>query len=181
FSLFNLLKSINTINMFPNINPTTTQAWQKLQHHAAEMRKIHLRELFKQDNKRFEKFSLHTENMLFDFSKNLITAETLQYLRELTEECRLEEAREAMFSGELINKTENRAVLHTALRDFTSKERITEGQNVLPDVEAVRNKMKAFSHKIHSGEWKGCTSKPIRYIVNIGIGGSDLGPQMVTE
>lgn len=167
--------------MFPNINPTTTQAWQKLQHHAEEMRKIHLRELFKQDNKRFEKFSLHTENMLFDFSKNLITAETLQYLRELTEECRLEEAREAMFSGELINKTENRAVLHTALRDFTSKERITEGQNVLPDVEAVRNKMKAFSHKIHSGEWKGCTGKPIRYIVNIGIGGSDLGPQMVTE
>lgn len=167
--------------MFPNVNPTSTPAWKKLEVHAEEIKKTHLRNLFNQDSERFNKFSLKTENLLFDYSKNLITTETIELLQELAKQCKLDDARVAMFKGDLINKTENRAVLHTALRDFTSKERFTEGKNVLPDVMAVRNKMQAFCNKIHSGEWKGCNGKTIKYIVNIGIGGSDLGPQMVTE
>lgn len=167
--------------MLPAINPTDTAAWKKLSSHAALIQKLHLKNLFKEDTERFEKFSLQTDNLLFDYSKNLITEETLLLLKELADECKLGDAIKAMFNGSLINKTENRAVLHTALRDFSSEKRFTGGEDVLPSVRQVREKMRSFCNKIHSGSWKGYTGKPIRFIVNIGIGGSDLGPLMVTE
>lgn len=145
------------------------------------MKKEHLRNLFTADPQRFEKFSLHFEDILFDYSKNLVHEETRALLLELARECGVEEAIKAMFGAEKINATENRAVLHTALRNLGGRPVLLDGQDVMPDVNAVLEKMDHFCQQIHSGAWKGYTGKPIRYVVNIGIGGSDLGPVMVTE
>ena len=166
---------------FPTINPTRTQAWKKLESHATEMKQIHMRELFRNDASRFDAFSQTEGNLLFDYSKNIITDETLKLLNELAHESGLKEAINAMFDGEKINRTENRAVLHTALRNFSGEPVTTDGEDVMPKVTAVLSHMKEICSKIHSGEWKGYTGKPIKQIVNIGIGGSDLGPVMVTE
>ncbi|WP_153798809.1 glucose-6-phosphate isomerase [Foetidibacter luteolus] len=168
--------------MFPKINPTTTQAWLLLKkHQQEEMQRVNMKSLFAQDKDRFQKFSLSFGDILFDYSKNIINPKTVQLLLQLAEECKVKEAIEAMFSGEVINETEQRSVLHTALRNFSGKEVLSDGKDVMPDVKAVLEQMKNFCAKIHSGEWKGYTGKKIKYIVNIGIGGSDLGPVMVTE
>lgn len=168
--------------MLPKNNPTNTQAWLLLKRHFnEEMQRTHLRKLFATDPDRFKKFSTSFEDILFDFSKNIINNKTLQLLFQLAEECQVKDGIDAMFNGEKINETENRSVLHVALRNFSDKPYITEGQNVMPEVEKVRAQMKSFTEKIHTGEWKGFSGKPIKYIVNIGIGGSDLGPVMVTE
>lgn len=167
--------------MFPTINPTETKAWRHLKEQADWMTGAHVRKLFAQDPQRFEKFHLQLEDILFDYSKNIITEETIELLLELADECKVKEAIEAMFSGEHINQTEDRAVLHVALRNVSNEAILDNGKNVMPEVNAVLDKMKSFSQKIHSGEWKGYTGKKIKYIVNIGIGGSDLGPVMATE
>lgn len=167
--------------MFPKINPTTTQAWKKLTAHAAEIKDVQMRDLFANDKDRFSKYAYCLNDILVDFSKNIVTEETIQSLVALANECGLKKAIEAMFNGELINETEHRSVLHVALRNFSGKPVYSEGKDVMPDVQAVQHHMKDFCAKIHSGEWKGFTGKPIKYIVNIGIGGSDLGPFMVTE
>lgn len=140
-----------------------------------------MRDLFAQDPKRAETFSLRWNEFLVDFSKNRITADTLTLLRKLLQEAKVEELRDRMFRGDKINFTENRSVLHIALRRPTDQPLVVNGQDVMPEVEKVRQHMKAFSEKVRSGEWKGYTGQPISQIVNIGIGGSDLGPVMVTE
>ncbi|WP_121354608.1 glucose-6-phosphate isomerase [Flavisolibacter nicotianae] len=167
--------------MFPNVNPTTTSAWKTLTAHAAKMKKAKMSELFAQDADRFRKYAHHFNDILVDFSKNIITEETINSLVNLANECRLKDAITAMFEGELINQTEHRSVLHVALRNFSGRPIYSEGKDVMPEVNAVREQMKAFCTKVHDGEWKGYTGKKIRNIVNIGIGGSDLGPFMVTE
>ena len=167
--------------MFPKINPTGTKAWRQLTEHADWMHGAQVRKLFNLDPQRFEKFSLRFEDILFDYSKNIITEETIELLLNLAGEAELKEAISAMFNGEHINQTEDRAVLHVALRNVTNQPMYDDGKDVMGAVNAVLEKMKTFSEKIHSGEWKGYTGKKIRYIVNIGIGGSDLGPVMVTE
>ncbi len=140
-----------------------------------------MKELFARDPERFHKFSLTTQNILFDYSKNIITAKTLQLLLQLAADCDLKEAIAAMFNGDKINETEGRSVLHIALRNLSDEPVMSEGTDVMPEVRSVREQMKQFCEKVHSGEWKGYSGKPIKYIVNIGIGGSDLGPVMVTE
>ena len=168
--------------MFPKTNPTTTQAWLLLKRHFEdEMSRTHMKELFAKDPDRFARFSLTTQGILFDFSKNIITAKTLQLLLQLANDCSLKEAIAAMFSGEKINETENRSVLHVALRNLSDEPIMSDGTDVMPEVRKVREQMKTFCQKVHSGEWKGYSGKKIKYIVNIGIGGSDLGPVMVTE
>ncbi|CAD6513071.1 glucose-6-phosphate isomerase [Candidatus Profftia tarda] len=162
-----------------NINPTKTSAWSSLQQHFTAMKDVHMRDLFSQDPDRFSKFSFNFEDqMLVDFSKNLITTETLEKLQNLAEETDLKGAIASMFSGEKINRTEERAVLHTELRALPDKTHIT-GKTA--EILEVLKKMKKFCHCIISGEWRGYTGKPITDVVNIGIGGSDLGPYMVTE
>ncbi len=167
--------------MFPKITPTTTQSWLALQLHFEEMKEVHMKDLFALDADRFNKFSLRTDDILFDYSKNIIRDKTLSLLVALANECALPAAIKAMFDGEKINDTEKRAVLHTALRNFSGNPVLFEGKDVMPEIKGVLNQMKNFCAKIHSGEWKGYTGKKIKYIVNIGIGGSDLGPVMVTE
>lgn len=167
--------------MFPTVHPTATKAWLQLQQHAADMKKTQMRSLFAADPQRFQTFSLQFEDILFDYSKNLLNAQSLQLLQELAKECKLEEAIKAMFQGEKINATEQRAVLHTALRNVSGQPVLLDGKDVMPEVNAVLKQMEDCCTRIHKGEWKGFTGKRIRYIVNIGIGGSDLGPVMVTE
>ena len=167
--------------MFPKINPAGTASWQSLTQHHAEVKGVQMKELFAADEERFSKFSLNTEDIFFDYSKNNISEKTVQLLLQLANDCKLKEAINTMFAGEKINETENRAVLHTALRNFSGNPVVTEGKDVMPDVIMVQQQMKNFCSKIHSGEWKGYTGNKIKYIVNIGIGGSDLGPVMVTE
>ncbi len=167
--------------MLPKINPTNTQAWLLLTKHYDEMRNTIMKRLFNEDADRFKKFSLKLNDILFDYSKNIITPKTMQLLLQLAEDCKVKEAIEKMFSGDKINETENRSVLHTALRNFSGEPVMSDGKDVMPDVHRVQNQMKEFCKKIHSGEWKAYSGKPIKYIVNIGIGGSDLGPVMVTE
>ncbi|MDU8924778.1 glucose-6-phosphate isomerase [Pasteurellaceae bacterium LIM206] len=165
-----------------NINPTKTAAWKALNEHKAKLAKITIQDLFQQEQDRFNNYSLTFNNeILVDYSKNKITQETLELLRQLAKECALDEAKESMFSGEKINLTENRAVLHTALRNLSNTPVLVDGRDVMPDVNAVLAKMKAFSERVISGEWKGYTGKAITDVINIGIGGSDLGPYMVTE
>ena len=165
-----------------NINPTHTHAWKSLEAHKAELSNITIQDLFKQEKNRFEDYSLTFNNqILVDFSKNNINQTTLSHLRQLAQECSLDSAKEAMFTGEKINRTENRAVLHTALRNRTNTPVLVDGKDVMPEVNAVLAKMKDFCQRIISGEWKGYTGKAITDVVNIGIGGSDLGPYMVTE
>ena len=167
--------------MFPKVNPTTNPAWQALVQHAAIMKQQQMKDLFAQDASRFNKFSFCFNDTVIDFSKNIITEETVTLLLKLAEQCRLKDAIEAMFEGDLINQTENRSVLHIALRNFSCKPVYSAGRNVMEDVQRVQQQMKIFCQKIHSGEWRGYTGKKIKYIINIGIGGSDLGPFMVTE
>lgn len=167
--------------MFPTVSPVQTAAWKALGNHKNEMASTHLRDLFRQDADRFKSFSLLLQDILFDYSKNLVTAETIQLLVQLANECGLKKAIDAMFGGEKINLTENRAVLHTALRNFSGRPVVTDGKDVMPEIQRVQAQMKTFCDDVHSGKWKGYTGRNIRYIVNIGIGGSDLGPVMVTE
>ena len=165
-----------------NINPTNTQAWKALEAHQSQLANTTIADLFKQEQNRFNDYSLNFENqILVDFSKNKINQETLKLLRQLAKESALDEAINAMFTGEKINRTENRAVLHTALRNRSNTPVYVDGKDVMPEVNAVLAKMSAFCERVISGEWKGYTGKAITDVVNIGIGGSDLGPYMVTE
>ncbi|HAH0923526.1 TPA: glucose-6-phosphate isomerase [Escherichia coli] len=165
-----------------NINPTQTAAWQALQKHFDEMKDVTIADLFAKDGDRFSKFSAtFDDQMLVDYSKNRITEETLAKLQDLAKECDLAGAIKSMFSGEKINRTENRAVLHVALRNRSNTPILVDGKDVMPEVNVVLEKMKTFSEAIISGEWKGYIGKAITDVVNIGIGGSDLGPYMVTE
>ncbi|WP_140178765.1 glucose-6-phosphate isomerase [Providencia stuartii] len=165
-----------------SINPSQTAAWRALEQHFAQMKDTHMRDLFKQDNNRFTKFSATFDGqILVDYSKNRITEETLNKLLALAQETELKSAIDSMFSGEKINRTEDRAVLHIALRNRDNTPIYVDGKDVMPDVNAVLEKMHKFSERIISGEWKGYTGKAITDVVNIGIGGSDLGPFMVTE
>ncbi|QEH42388.1 glucose-6-phosphate isomerase [Chitinophaga sp. XS-30] len=167
--------------MFPSVQPTATNAWQQLQAHAADMQNTQMRTLFAEDPDRFRSCSLQFEDILFDYSKNIITPRTLSFLQELARECKLDEAVKAMFGAEKINVTEDRAVLHTALRNLSGQPVMLDGKDVMPEVNEVLRQMEDCCKRIHSGAWKGFSGKRIRYIVNIGIGGSDLGPVMVTE
>ena len=159
----------------------TSPAWQALLQHQAEIGEQRLRDLFAADPQRFTRFSLQVENILFDFSKNRITEKTLALLIDLARQAGLAQSIEAMFSGQKINLTEDRAVLHVALRNRSNTPIYVDGQDVMPDVNAVLAKMRTFSETVRSGAWKGYTGQAITDIVNIGIGGSDLGPKMVCE
>ena len=168
--------------MLKNINPTQTQAWQALTAHFETAQDMNLKTLFAQDENRFENFSLNFgSDILVDYSKNLIDQETMDKLFALAEETELKSAIEAMFSGEKINRTEGRAVLHTALRNRSNTPVYVDGEDVMPGVNSVLEKIKGFTERVISGDWKGYTGKAITDVVNIGIGGSDLGPYMVTE
>ncbi len=164
--------------MLPKINPLQTKSWKALNEHFAQ-NDFDLRTLFQYNPNRFNEFSVKRENYLFDFSKNLIDGETLNLLLNLAEECELKSSIKRMFSGEKINETENRAVLHTALRDFSDQEILVDGENIKPQIRKVLDQMKSFSEKVISGKHKGFSRKEITDVVNIGIGGSDLGPVMV--
>ncbi len=167
--------------MLRSINPIETNSWQKLLSHYESMKDVQMKDLFEKDSGRFDTFSIQLDDMLVDFSKNIISEETLQLLQSLAKECNLSEAIEQMFDGSEINATEGRAVLHTALRNKSDKPVLVDGQDVMPQVNAALTKMKAFADRITNKEWLGYTKKTIKNIVNIGIGGSDLGPVMVTE
>ena len=164
--------------MLPKINPETTQSWQNLEDHFAQ-NDFDFRSLFQQNPNRFNDFSIKRPGYLFDFSKNLIDQETLNLLLKLAEETQLKSAISAMFEGQKINETEDRAVLHTALRDFSDDEILVDGENIKPGIKRVLDQMKTFSTKVISGQHKGFSGKEITDVVNIGIGGSDLGPVMV--
>ncbi|ELD1800458.1 glucose-6-phosphate isomerase [Vibrio fluvialis] len=168
--------------MLKNINPTQTQAWKALTAHFESAQDIDLKTLFAEDSQRFAKYSTRFGNdILVDYSKNLVNEETMKHLFALAEETDVKSAIQAMFSGEAINQTEGRSVLHTALRNRSNTPVMVKGEDVMPAVNAVLEKMKSFSERIIGGEWKGFTGKAITDVVNIGIGGSDLGPYMVTE
>ncbi|MDC0612365.1 glucose-6-phosphate isomerase [Vibrio sp.] len=168
--------------MLKNINPTETAAWKALTAHFEQTKNTQLKDLFAQEPNRFDAFSKRFgDDILIDYSKNLITKETLELLLDLADQTDLKSAIKAMFSGEKINKTEDRSVLHVALRNRSNTPIYSDGEDVMPAVNAVLEKMKSFSERVISGEWKGYTGKAITDIVNIGIGGSDLGPYMVTE
>lgn len=167
--------------MLPNTDFTTTQSYKYLADHYIDIVSKSLKELFDADAQRFDKFSLRFEEILLDYSKNRIDEQTVALLLQLARECSLNKAIDAMFSGEVINVTEGRPVLHIALRNRSNTPILVEGKDVMPDVNRVLDHMKEFSDAIISGSWKGFTGKPITDVVNIGIGGSDLGPVMVTE
>jgi len=160
---------------------TSSAAWKALDMHQREMANVHMRDLFAQDLQRFHKFSLQFQDLLLDYSKNRITEKTMQLLRDLARQADLKGWTEKMFNGEKINITEHRAVLHIALRNRSNRPIIVDGADVMPEVNAVLQHMKSFSDAIRSGQWTGYTGKRITDVVNIGIGGSDLGPVMVTE
>lgn len=165
-----------------NTNPTQTTAWQKLQQHFTEVESIQIAELFSADPQRFNQFSASFADQIFlDYSKNRITSETMKLLQNLAKETGLSAAIKAMFSGEKINRTEHRAVLHTALRNRSNSPVLLDGKDVMPAINAVLAKMKSFTERVISGQWRGYSGKAITDVVNIGIGGSDLGPYMVTE
>jgi glucose-6-phosphate isomerase len=161
--------------------PTQRSAWRALEAHHTHLRDIHLRQLFADDPGRGERFAIDTLGLYFDYSKHRITEETLQLLINLAQECGLRERIDAMFRGDRINVTENRPVLHVALRAPRDASISVDGHNVVPDVHAVLDRMSDFSNRVRSGEWTGFTGKPIRNVINIGIGGSDLGPVMAYE
>jgi len=165
----------------PNINPTTTDSWKKLQEHFAAIKDVHMKDLFANNKDRANKFTIKWDDFYVDFSKNRITDDTFKYLLELADEVKLKEAIKSQFSGEIINKTESRAVLHTALRAPESYNVKVDGENVIPEIYKVKRKIEAFTNEVVSGERKGYTGKPFDTIVNIGIGGSDLGPAMVVD
>jgi len=159
---------------------TQSPAWQALAAHRQEIEQMQMRDLFANDAKRFDKFSLRFQDILFDYAKNRITDKTMTLLLALAQQAKLAEKIDAMFSGQKINTTENRAVLHIALRNRANRPILVDGQDVMPEVNRVLGKMRTFSEAVRSGAWKGYTGKPITDIINIGIGGSDLGPKMVT-
>jgi glucose-6-phosphate isomerase len=167
--------------MLNKLNPLETKAWSKLKEHYDAMRVRHMRDMFAKDPGRFSRFSIRFEDILLDYSKNIIDGETMGLLRELAGETGVEEAVGKMFGGEKINETEGRAVLHVALRNRSNKPVNVDGTDVMPEVNAVLEKVRVFSEKVISGQWKGYTGKPVTDVVNIGIGGSDLGPVMATE
>lgn len=167
--------------MLPNIDFTTTQAYKYLTDHYIDVVGENLKNLFDADNERFKKFSVQFEDILLDYSKNRITDQTIALLLQLAKECRLNDAIKAMYSGDVINTTEGRQVLHIALRNQSNTPIFVDGKDVMPDVNNVLQHMKEFSDAVISGAWKGYTGKSITDVVNIGIGGSDLGPVMVTE
>jgi len=156
-------------------------AWQALQHHYEEIRDVHMRDMFKQDPARFEKFSTRLNDLLLDYSKNRITCKTFELLKDLARQANIESWRDRMFAGEHINCTENRSVLHIALRNRSGKPILVDGENVMPRVNAVLAKMRGFTERVRSGEFRGYNGERIKSIVNIGIGGSDLGPHVVCE
>jgi len=167
--------------MMPKINPIQTQSWQKLAKHYTELKNIHMKDLFAEDPERFNRFHIRFHDILVDYSKNRITDETLTLLFALAREAGVPQAVASMFGGEKINETENRPVLHIALRNRSNTPIIVDGQDIMPRVNEVLQKMKVFSDKVRSGRWRGYRGDKITDIVNIGIGGSDLGPVMVTE
>ncbi|MCP4671870.1 MAG: glucose-6-phosphate isomerase, partial [Desulfobacula sp.] len=167
--------------MLDKINPDKTKAWKNLTEHYSEFKNVHMKDLFKKDPERFNKFSIKFNNILVDYSKNRIDEQTLELLLDLACEVNLKDAINKMFSGDFINETENRSVLHTALRNRSNTPIFVKGRDIIPDINAVLEKMETFSSNLISGKWKGYTSKKVTDIVNIGIGGSDLGPVMVTE
>lgn len=167
--------------MFPTINPTNTAAWKALEEYFKTFEGTQMKDLFKKDARRFDKYSIKFEDILIDFSKNIVDEKVFSLLMKLAKECGLKEAITATFSGEIINKTENRPVLHFALRNRSNIPVYVDDKDVMPGINAVLAQMKIFSESIISGTWKGYTGKAITDIVNIGIGGSDLGPLMVTE
>ena len=168
--------------MLHNINPIDTDAWQRLKEFAIQNRATNLRELFNKDLNRFNKYSINFEDeIFFDFSKHLIDDKILDSLIDLANECKLPDAIEAMFNGENINRTENRAVLHTALRNMGGNPIYYNGKDIMIDIKTVLSKIGRFCNQIHNGQKRGYTGKKIEYIINIGIGGSNLGPKMVTQ
>eukprot|EP01125_Pyxidicula_operculata_P002551 TRINITY_DN12406_c0_g1_i1.p1 TRINITY_DN12406_c0_g1~~TRINITY_DN12406_c0_g1_i1.p1 ORF type:complete len:563 (-),score=105.31 TRINITY_DN12406_c0_g1_i1:625-2283(-) len=160
---------------------SNTEAWKQLEEHQKKLRNVHMRDLFQQDTSRFEKLSIKFEDILLDYSKNIINQQTLDLLIQLADQVKLTEWRKKMFNGDKINNTENRSVLHIALRNRSNNPILVDGHDVMPEVNAVLSKMKVFTEKVRSGKWLGYSGKPISDIVNIGIGGSDLGPVMVCE
>ncbi len=167
--------------MLPTINFTETQAYKYLADHFIDINTKNLQELFAEDPERFQKFTILFDDILLDYSKNRINDTTMALLVQLAKECKLDEAIKAMYGGEAINQTENRPVLHIALRNQSNTPILVDGKDVMPEVNRVLEKMKSFATRVISGEWKGYTGKAITDVVNIGIGGSDLGPVMVTE
>ncbi|TAN44416.1 MAG: glucose-6-phosphate isomerase [Nitrospirae bacterium] len=167
--------------MLAKVNPTTTEAWKRLEKHYDSMKACSMNDLFIADSGRFADFSIAFEDILVDYSKNILTKDTMSLLCALADECGLKDAVAGMFAGDRINETENRAVLHVALRNRSDKPIVVDGKDVMPEVNAVLTQMEEFSDKVVSGAWKGYTGRPVTDIVNIGIGGSDLGPLMVTE
>lgn len=167
--------------IFPSINPTQTNSWQHLKEHYKVLQDVHMKDLFARDKNRADKLKINWEDFYVDFSKNRVTEETINYLLQLAKEVKLKEAIECQFSGKIINQTEGRAVLHTALRAPKSAICMVDGVNVIPEVYDVKDKIQAFTNKVVNGELKGFTGKAFTDIVNIGIGGSDLGPAMVVE
>ncbi|WP_045211701.1 glucose-6-phosphate isomerase [Desulfonatronovibrio magnus] len=161
--------------------PNECPSWKKLQNHYHEIKNLHMRDMFASDPDRFDKFFLSSQDIFLDYSKNRITPRTMELLMELVRETRLQEKIQAMFTGEKINSTENRSVLHVALRNPADKPVYVQGQDVMPEVHRVLDKMRGFVHQVRHGEWTGWTGKKVRHVVNIGIGGSDLGPKMVTK
>ena len=164
-----------------NVNPTETAAWKELSNHFEEIKDVQMKSLFLEDAKRKENLSLQFETLNLDFSKNRLTEKTLDLLVQLAKECKLDDAIEKYFDGDKINATENRAVLHTALRNLDDSPVMVDGVDIMPEVNQTLDKMKTFTDKVVSGEFKGFTGKAITDVVNIGIGGSDLGPNMVVE
>jgi len=167
--------------MLKKIDPTRTKSWQALATHFEAIKDTHMKDLFQEDPQRFEKLSIRFKDILVDYSKNRITDKSLDLFIQLAEEIHLADAIEKMFQGNSINETENRAVLHVALRNRHNQPAMINGQDVMPEVNAVLTQMKTFSNNLSSGNWRGYTGKKIENIVNVGIGGSDLGPKMVTE
>lgn len=167
--------------MLKKIRPDKTKAWQNLTEHYSKIKNIHMKDLFQEDPERFSKFSIRFNNILVDYSKNRIDEQTLELLLDLANEVNLQDAINKMFAGDYINETENRAVLHTALRNRDNNPVFVDDKDIMPDINSVSDKMKDFSSKVISGQWKGFTQKKVTDIVNIGIGGSDLGPVMVTQ
>lgn len=167
--------------MLINQDPAETPAWQALTAHFIEMQAVHLKELFAENPERFQEFHIQFEDILFDYSKNHLTNDTISMLVKLAEQMQLGEAIQQMLLGSPINATEGRAVLHTALRNRANKPVLVDGKDVMPEVNRVLSQMEKFASALHSGTWKGSTGKAVTDVVNIGIGGSDLGPFMVTE
>lgn len=164
-----------------NINPTTTNSWKELSKHYEEIKDVQMKSLFLQDADRKENMSLQFEDLNLDFSKNRMTEETLALLLELAKETKLEDAIEKYFGGDKINATENRAVLHTALRNNDTDPILVDGQDIMPEVNQTLDKIKEFTSQVVEGELKGFSGKAFTDVVNVGIGGSDLGPNMVVE